>query len=430
MSKWRKVQGGNGPGVLIYLCGQSPALDAAIKAALPGIPVAVNPDNGYGAAISDIHAGLDACGARILGCLAGYSAGCQGVRQQLWNGADPPVVLCMDGTAGPWPLSDVAREVTVWRTLATEARAGGRTFIATATMQRYTQNLKKTPTQKQGPFAATSTVLARALEWPEAGTIAPLKVVANEYPGTPALELHDGALHAFIYPGTDCDISAHAAQLTKAMPELLAKYVAPALGITVDIGPALAPFRGLVDVGRMVVQNIAGLFDGGDDAPAALPMEHLARAIAELGVAEIPGPKSNPRIDEYLSVAIRNGKPLGLRGDDQFSWCACFFSWCGLPPDMTPCAAVAEMVTQAKATGRWRAADVFHDPKPGDAALFKRSGQDPRTGGLGHIARVKVAPDASGNYVTVGGNEGAGVVKLTERNLSDPTLIGWFVYDA
>ncbi len=187
------------------------------------------------------------------------------------------------------------------------------------------------------------------------------------------------------------------------------------------IGKAVATFG-------EAVKDAAGKF-AALMAPS-LADAHLERALAELGISEIPGTRSNPRIDEYLAVAMRGGKRLGLRGDDQFSWCACFFSWCGLPPGMTPCAAVSEMVTQAKATGRWRPADTFHDPKPGDAVLFKRSGQDPRTGGLGHIARVKVAPDASGNYVTVGGNEGSGVVKLTERNLSAPTLIGWFVYDA
>ena len=206
------------------------------------------------------------------------------------------------------------------------------------------------------------------------------------------------------------------------LPEMLRRYAAPGTEPAWTLGGKLAQLSA-------DLRDWAGdVFGAIVEASPGIAADHLERALAEIGVKEIPGPKSNPRIDEYLSVATRNGKPLGLRGDDQFSWCACFFSWCGLPPDMTPCASVSEMVTQAKATGRWRPADTFHDPKPGDAALFKRSGQDPRTGGLGHIARVKDAPDANGDYVTVDGNS-ENKVKLNNRNLSDPTLIGWFVYD-
>jgi hypothetical protein len=429
MSNWRCVQRGEGPAVLLYLVGLSPPLEAAMKAALPGVPIAATGDSGYGAPASDIAAGLKACGGSVLVALGGYSAGCQGVRQQLWNGAKPQVVLTVDGTAGPWPLADNTRELQVWRDLIADCRSGaGRTFIATCTMQRYTQRLKATPTQKQGPFAATSTVLARVLDWPELDAAKPSAKQLVTYPGPAILEKHEVGVHVLAYGGTDCDNPAHSAQLTKVLPELLATYVAPALGVGVDVAAVLAPFRGFADAVAKVAHSIADLF-GNERDPSGTPAEqHLARAMAELGVAEIPGAASNPRIDEYLAVARRGGKPLGLRGDDQFSWCAAFFSWSGLPPDMTPCAAVAEMVTQAKATGRWRPADVFHSPKPGDAAIFKRSGGDPRTGGLGHIARVEIPPNAAGVYVTVDGNSDNKVQRNTRR-LDDPTLIGWVVYD-
>lgn len=157
------------------------------------------------------------------------------------------------------------------------------------------------------------------------------------------------------------------------------------------------------------------------------PRAHLGKAIAELGVAEIPGVRSNPRIDEYLSVAIRGGRPLGLRGDDQFSWCACFFSWCGLPDGMAPRAAVSELVADAKALGHWRPADVFHAPQPGDAAIYSRAGGDPRRGGLGHVARVEIPPDADGVYTTIDGNSD-NRVRRNRRVLTDRTLLGWIVY--
>ena len=43
-------------------------------------------------------------------------------------------------------------------------------------------------------------------------------------------------------------------------------------------------------------------------------------AMREAGVAEIPGPKSNPRIDAYL-------KGVGQNADDEIAWCSAFANW-------------------------------------------------------------------------------------------------------
>lgn len=153
-------------------------------------------------------------------------------------------------------------------------------------------------------------------------------------------------------------------------------------------------------------------------APPDLAAAHLAKALGELGVHETPGPASTARIDEYLAVALRGGKPLGLRGDDQFSWCACFASWCGLPPGMTPRAAVVELVADAKGLGLWRDNAVWHDPQPGDLAIYA-------TGGVPHhVNRVELAP-WGGHFGAVGGNE-ANAVRRSTRALTEP--VGWITY--
>lgn len=341
MSTWRCVQRGNGPAVLIYLCGQSPPLEAAIKAALPGIPVAVTGDSGYGAPASDIAAGLKACGATVLGCLGGYSAGCQGVRQQLWNAIKPPVVMCIDGTAGPWPLADNTRELQVWRDLIADCRAGHQTFVATCTMQRYTQRLVRTATQKQGPFAATSTVLSRVFDWPELEAAKPSSKPLVSYPGPAILEKHEIGVHVLAFNGTDCDNPAHSAQLTKVMPEMLAAYVAPALGLTVDVGAVLAPFRGFADAVAVGIKSIADIFGTDRD------VHPLA--------------------------------PCGYR------------------------CSVAEKIADAKANKTWHPAGDGYVPKPGDMLCSARAGQEPENGGSGHVEGVVYWKD--GVLWTAGGNE-------------------------
>lgn len=329
MSTWRVVRSLPGaPGVLVYLCGN--ALDGALREALPGFAIAATNDSGYGAnSIVDVSAGLKVCGGLTLAKLAGFSAGCQGVRAALLAGLNPEQVFAIDGTSGPWPLLDTAREVLVWRDYV----AQGGTLIATATMQRYTQRLPRV-IGKQGPFAATSTVLSRAFAWPEAESVQPLSKPAAAYPGVPAVEKHMGnRAHLFIYPGTDCDAKAHAAQLTHVLPDLLARYGSPGRGV----GEMLA------DLGSEVVEWASGV------------LEALTQSTAELGY------------------------PHGYR------------------------AAVAELVADARELGTWHPKTSGYAPKVGDLVISARSGEDPTTGGKGHVERVSEVSESS--IVTIGGNE-------------------------
>lgn len=421
MIRWRHVQQSSDGkyGVLVYLAGPGVDadrdgigdLDEALCASLPGIGIVATTDSGYQAVTRDIVDGLKMCGAKELGALVGFSAGCQGVRAHLWKGIDPPAIVALDGTSANWPRPD-ASQIDVWSQVALEASQREKTVVLTCTLQRYTERLAK-------PFAATSTVLTRALGWDALAGVKPLSAAPAVYPGAPVLEMHQGDLHAMAYGGTDCDARAHAAQLVTVLPDVLARYVAPRLGVQ-SPGIGEVARMALAGVGAWLAMVGRHLLDRAQDGAAG----HLQRAIAEVGVKETPGPASTPRIDEYLSVCVRNGKLLGLRGDDQFSWCAAFASWCGLPEGMTPRAAVAELVADARARGLWRDGSVWRDPQPGDLAIYTRAGQDPRHGGSGHVNRV-VQQLGGGMMRTVGGNE-QDAVRLSDRHVSEP--VGWVVY--
>jgi len=165
-------------------------------------------------------------------------------------------------------------------------------------------------------------------------------------------------------------------------------------------------------------------------APGALSRDAvlaLARAALLAGVREAP-PYSNrgPEIDGYLRGCVRGGRPLGVLG---VPWCAAFVSWClwraaygdeaeararawsalgyvesGEGPPVGWRAAVAELVTDARGTSTWHDAAEGGSPGPGDLLVMGRLGQDPRRGGLGHVAIVAEVAEGGGLWA-IGGNE-------------------------
>jgi hypothetical protein len=76
--------------------------------------------------------------------------------------------------------------------------------------------------------------------------------------------------------------------------------------------------------------------------------------------------------------------------------------------------------------GTYRDASTGYRPRPGDLCFYPRAGQDPRTGGQGHVAACTIAPTAGGAYQTIGGNEapGWGRVRLTPRQIGDAVGFG------
>ena len=167
---------------------------------------------------------------------------------------------------------------------------------------------------------------------------------------------------------------------------------------------------------RAIIDSIADLCSGAIRAVKArsLALMHLERALREVGIAEIPGPRSDARVLEYLAICERDGKPLGL-ASDEYAWCAAFASWCGLPEGMRPRASVAELVAGARRAGALVTGDAMSALLPGDLLIYERGGQSPLRGGKGHVNRIVSYEPLS--WRCVGGNEGArGAVEISIRD--------------
>ncbi len=178
--------------------------------------------------------------------------------------------------------------------------------------------------------------------------------------------------------------------------------------------------------------------------PQSMGERAVEWSLRQIGTEEIPGPKHNPLIVAWGSACRRGGQYLGrLRGwigrpfpissaTDEEAWCAKFASAAMLAvlregeiPPHSPRVSVAELIQDARTLGTWRDAASGYIPKVGDLECYARKGQDPRTGGSGHVARVeRVEPRR-----TVGGNEspGPGAVYLTDRP-GPSQAVGWIVY--
>jgi uncharacterized protein (TIGR02594 family) len=119
----------------------------------------------------------------------------------------------------------------------------------------------------------------------------------------------------------------------------------------------------------------------------------LPIAYGEFGGREIPGPKNNPRIQEYLMSTDLAQKYSSL--PDETDWCASFVNWCikkaGVP--VTNSALVSPWRNWGKAAG--------HPPKRGALTTFLWDD------GWGHVSFYL---GDIGNYVVcLGGNQGDAV---------------------
>jgi hypothetical protein len=360
---------------------------------------------------ADLLAKIRVLGADELGevALIGWSAGCHGVRDHLVSLA-PEIVIALDGTHGSIPQPG-SMPLQPWRIAVDRARHGELLLVVSHTYLLYTDHL---PT---GAFMSTAHVMRELTGW---------ALPEPTDPMVPAVR-RDGDLVVYSWQSGDVDGAAHVRQVTHAGPLLVRDWLAPrwlgdaAPSVSAETLAGLAASAAETPPDTEPQPSTRRTTDATAGQPSALAAEHLARALGELGVHETPGPSSTARIDEYLAVALRGGHPLGLHGDDQFSWCACFASWCGLPPGMTPRAAVVELVSDAKGLGLWRDNAVWHDPQPGDLAIYA-------TGGVPHHVNRVEEPRAVGMgaaFVAVGGNE-ANAVRRSIRKLTEP--VGWIVY--
>jgi hypothetical protein len=158
----------------------------------------------------------------------------------------------------------------VWGRLATLARGGGLTFVASCTQNTYVEHLPGSQA-----YASTRTVL----DW-----------IAGR-PMLPGTEHHEGGLHLYSYPSGACDRDAHVAALD-ALPGLLARHVAPLLSGVADTDPA-PPM----------------LWSPRGGTALSLAVLDAARAVLSMGYLETPpGSNRHPWIDRVAAVY---GVPMG-----------------------------------------------------------------------------------------------------------------------
>ncbi len=126
----------------------------------------------------------------------------------------------------------------------------------------------------------------------------------------------------------------------------------------------------------------------------------IAQAELDAGVQEQPlGSHRGPQVDVYERLVGVLAAP----------WCACFASYCrrralapGEGTQLGYHAAVHALWASAVQAGLAR--QQTYTPAPGDLAVFKRAGQDPRNGGEGHVGRVESIDATTGDFTCLEGN--------------------------
>jgi len=155
-------------------------------------------------------------GADELGevALVGWSAGCHGVRDNLFT-VLPEVVIALDGTHGSIPQPG-NMPIDPWRKLVGMARRRETLFIASHIFQTYTERLKVTETNKVPAYLSTATVMRDITGWP-----------LPEPPGEAPFVRRDGDLVVYSWSSKDIDGAAHVRQVHDVGPLLVSDWLAP-----------------------------------------------------------------------------------------------------------------------------------------------------------------------------------------------------------
>jgi hypothetical protein len=370
-----------GPLVLAFHVGGDVLSSALVGAGMGDATAAVIVSRDYNA-LPDWHALLSTVAERAGWqggpvCLVGWSAGAGAVRSLLAAGARPEVTVMLDGgVGGDMPPSPAV--VETWRAAAERARGGDGLLVLSHIYQTYTEGLP-------GASAYPSTVRVVRL-----ATGLPLDPPA---PRESPREVRDRGLVVLSWASGVIDGKAHSEQQTRALPLVLNRYVAP------HLAGQRRPERG---------------------TGAAL----LDVALSMLGEGETPaGSNAGPFVARCFAGAMRGGVRVGIKTG---AWCAAFVGLCdslsGVP--RTWRCSVAELVADARAVGAFRSVDEYQ-PEPGDLAVYGRGGQDPRTGGTGHVGIYR-GRLPGGEYDSIEGNH-LPVVAVVPRRFDAPELLGWIV---
>lgn len=107
----------------------------------------------------------------------------------------------------------------------------------------------------------------------------------------------------------------------------------------------------------------------------------------ELGILEIPGPKHNPRILEYLATVNRDFKA------DEIAWCSAFVNWC-----LARASAAGTNKANARSWLSW--GRMTRNPQLGDVVIFWRESLESWKGHVGFYSGEK-----NGKILLLSGNQ-------------------------
>lgn len=371
-----KGSGERRPLLLSFLVGSH--MDAKLVAAMPPGSCVISDDSSNGTEKwrQILQKASAVCGPPGPVVLAGFSAGCQRVRE-LWRmGARPEAILLIDGTHASKPPE--AWQLDSWRAILDSGKACERLVVATHTCQTYVENLPRNgPTP---PFLSTWTVLRQCSGH-----------ALDQVPG----QLQEGQMWIQSFPSQPpIDKEAHIYQQRVVLPNVIAGIVTPYLsripGSSVTERPAPAWLDPNLSYGERCLA--------------------WSRFELDAGVKEDPpGSNSGPRIRDYLAPCVRDDKLLGLRAGNWCAAAACAaHRAAALPSDSVPPyrASGAEMEADAKAAGTWADADDVlageYTPKPGDIVTLPRGSE----AWMRHVCRVVEWRADKAQYTSIGGNEG------------------------
>ncbi|CAB4173770.1 TIGR02594, TIGR02594 family protein [uncultured Caudovirales phage] len=132
----------------------------------------------------------------------------------------------------------------------------------------------------------------------------------------------------------------------------------------------------------------------------------LEIALREMGVKEVPGAESNPRITQYASATTL------AASSDEVPWCSSFACWC-----LEQAGIKSTRSAAARSWLDW--GQVLEQPREGAIVVFRRG-----TPPSGHVS-FYVGPDADPAYCRcVGGNQGD-MVKASRYPIADILGIRW-----
>ena len=130
---------------------------------------------------------------------------------------------------------------------------------------------------------------------------------------------------------------------------------------------------------------------------------YLKIAKAEIGTTEIPGPKDNPRIAEYLH-ATDIGHPYD--DNDETPWCSAFVNWVVAAAGVKLPSIAPKGTRSAMARSWLKWGTEIKTPIPGAIVIFRR-GKPPQ----GHVAFV--VEKQGSRLLVVGGNQSDAVTQAT-----------------